>query len=260
MSIYPTSKSRFSIPLDIYPPEPLLAEDDSSLVVIILQGVGIDKSEYAAIAKKLSYHQLWVVVPNCYPEGRDYICPENNSTHQVITALESEASQPLYQALQRGVILLGHSAGGMAALGGLNEMSHLLDRLVAIATYGSNAPFNISATRSLPPVLMLSGEKDSIVPSDISRTAFYRIPMVKTFIELKGLNHYSINNSLQPIDAPPEENQADFPHSDSIHFITCFLTSFVQAVKSQDQNWLSALERDVVRAINYQESIWTVDS
>ncbi|MBE9225537.1 hypothetical protein IQ264_08895 [Phormidium sp. LEGE 05292] len=238
MSVPPTSKLTSSIPLDLYPPEPLLAEDDSSLVVLILQGVEIDKSEYSAIAKELNRHQFWVIVPNCYPVGRDYICPENYSAKQVINALQYSPSQPLYQALQRGVILLGHSAGGMAALAALNDnLSDLFSPLVAIATYGSNTPFNISHISSLPPVLMLSGEKDSVVSPVISRAAFQRIPTAKTFIELKGLNHYSINNTPQPIGAPLEENKADLSNRDSVHFVASLLTSFVQRVKSQDENW-----------------------
>lgn len=238
MSVPPTSKLTFSIPLDLYPPEPLLEEDESSLVVLILQGVEIDKSEYSAIAKELNRHQFWVIVPNCYPLGKDYICPEKNSAKQVITALHSSASQLLYQALQRGVILLGHSAGGMAALSALNDnFSELFSPLVAIATYGSSAPFNINPTNSLPPVLMLSGQQDSIVSLDTSRTAFQRIPTAKTFVELTGLNHYSINNTPQPIGAPLEENKADLSNRDSVHFIACVLTSFVQKVKSQNENW-----------------------
>ena len=256
MSVPPTSKLTFSIPLDLYPPEPLLAEDDSSLVILILQGVEIDKSEYSAIAKELTRHQFWVVVPNCYPLGRDYLCPDENSVKQVITALQSSASQPLYQALQRGVILLGHSAGGMAALGALNNnFSDLFSPLLAIATYGSNAPFNISPTSLLPSVLMLSGEKDSVVSPDISKAAFHRIPTAKNFMELKGLNHYSINNSPDPNGAPIEENKAEFSNQDSVYFIACLLTSFVQRVKFPDENWLSVMDNDIIRAIVYQESI-----
>lgn len=258
MSVETTSKLTFSIPLDLYPPEPLLEEDDSSLVVLILQGVEIDKSEYAAIAKQLNRHQFWVIVPNCYPVGKDYICPENDSAERVITALRSSASQPFARSLQRGVILLGHSAGGMAAFGALNNnSSDLSSQLVAIVTYGSNAPFNINPTISLPPILMLSGEKDSVVSPDISRAAFQRLPIAKTFIELAGLNHYSINSSPQPIGAPPEENKADISNQESVHLIACLLTSFVQRVKSQGENWLSILDNDIIRAIVNQESIWT---
>ena len=118
MSVLQTSKL-ISFPFDLYPPEPLWEDYDSSLVILILQGFGIDKSEYTALATELNRHQFWVIVPNCYPIGRDYLCPENNSANQVITALQYSASQPFYQAIQRGVILLGHSAGGMAALGTL---------------------------------------------------------------------------------------------------------------------------------------------
>jgi hypothetical protein len=50
MSVSVTSSLGSAISLDIYPPQLLLEEDDSSLVILILQGVEIDKSEYSAIA------------------------------------------------------------------------------------------------------------------------------------------------------------------------------------------------------------------
>ena len=197
---------------DIYPPQPLLENDDSSLVILILQGVEIDKLEYAAIATELTKHQFWVMVPNCFPVGRDYLCPDNSSAANAIAELKPSSSQSLNNALQRGVVLLGHSAGGMAAFGTLDANSPELScKLIAIVTYGSNAPSNISTIAPLPPILMLSGEKDSVVPPQLSRTGFQRIPApAKTFVELTGFNHYSINDSQQPDEAPPEENTADF--------------------------------------------------
>ena len=256
MSVSISSSLESSIPLDIYPPQPLFEEDDLSLVILLLQGVEIDKSEYTAIATELTRHQFWVIVPNCYPVGRDYLCPENNSAAKAIASLQYSSSQVLKNALQRGVILLGHSAGGMAAFGALAADSpELFTKLMAIAVYGSNASSNNNYISPLPPILMLSGQKDSVVPQQLSRSAFQRIPAsAKTFIELTGLNHYSVNDSQQPIGAPPEESKADFSNQDSVRSIACILKSFVQNVKSQQENWLSYLDSDIVSAIGYTES------
>jgi dienelactone hydrolase len=258
MSVSIISSLGSSIPLDIYYPQPLFEADDSSLVILVLQGIEIDKSEYAAIATELSRHQFWVIVPNCYPVGRDYLCPENISAAKVIAALQSSKSHPLYNALHRGVVLLGHSAGGMAAFGTLDvNSSELSSRLKAIVTYGSNALSKTSLVSSLPPILMLSGEKDSVVPQELSRSAFQRMPaLAKTFIELTGLNHYSINDSQQPIGAPSEENRADLSNQNSVRFIAHLLKSFVQNAKSQQENWLSCLDNDIVSVIKYTESHW----
>ncbi|NJL68177.1 MAG: hypothetical protein HC849_10130 [Oscillatoriales cyanobacterium RU_3_3] len=253
-----TSSFGSAMPLDIYPPQPLCEEDDFSSVILILQGVEIDKSEYAAIATEFNQHQFWVIIPNCYPAGRDYLCPENCSAEKAIAALKSASSGPLDRALQRGVILLGHSAGGMAAFGALAVNSpELFTKLRAIVTYGSGAPSNTSYISPLPPILMLSGQKDSVVPQQLSRSAFQRIPTsAKTFIELNGLNHYSINESQQPIGSPTEENQADFSNRDSVSSIARILKSFVQNVKFPQENWLNSLDEDIVRAIAYSESSW----
>lgn len=251
MSISITSSSASSISFDIYPPELLLEDDDSSLVILILQGVEIDKLEYAAIATELSKHQFWVIVPNCFPVGRDYLCPDNSSAAIAIAALKPSSSQSLDKALDRGVILLGHSAGGMAAFGTVGANSpELSSQLMAIVTYGSSAPSNTSAIAPLPPILMLSGQKDSVVPPELSRSAFQRLPApAKTFIELTGCNHYSINDSPQPSGAPPEDNAADISNQDSVRSIACLLSSFVQSVQFQQGNWLSAIDRDIVSAI-----------
>ncbi len=256
MSISVTSSLKSPIPLDIYPPQPLLEEDDSSLVVLILQGVEIDKSDYANIATELSKHQFWVIVPNCFPVGRYYLCPENNSAGKVLAALKSSSSQLLDKALQRGVILLGHSAGGIAAFGALGANSpELSSKLIAIVTYGSIAPLNISNVVPLPPILMLSGDKDSVVPSGLSRSAFQRLAApAKTSIELTGFNHYSINNSQQLSGAPEEENTAEFSNQDSVRSIAYLLRSFVQNVQSQQENWLSYLNSDIISAIGHTES------
>ncbi|MEG4317804.1 MULTISPECIES: alpha/beta hydrolase [unclassified Microcoleus] len=256
MPISVTSSLASPIPFDIYPPQPLQEEDDSSLVILILQGVEIDKLEYAAIATELTKHQFWVMVPNCFPVGRNYLCPDHSSAAKAIAALKPWSSQSLNNALDRGVVLLGHSAGGMAAFGTLGANSlDLVSKLMAIVTYGSCAPSNTSAIAPLPPILMLCGEKDSVVPPELSRAAFQRITAsAKTLIELKGLNHYSINDSQQPSEAPPEDNTADLSNQDSVRFIACLLSSFVQGVKSQQENWLSSIDRDIVSAIGYSES------
>jgi hypothetical protein len=256
MSISATSNLPSPIPFDIYPPQPLLEEDDSSLVVLILQGVEIDKLEYAAIATELSNHQFWAIVPNCSPVGRDYLCPDNCSAAKAIATLKLSSSQSLDKAIQRGVILLGHSAGGIAAFGALGTDSpELSSKLIAIVIYGSNAPLNISNIVPLPPILMLSGDKDSVVPLELARSTFQRLPApAKTFIELTGYNHYSINDSQQPSGAPEEEKAADISNQDSVRSIAYLLKSFVQNVESKQKNWLSSLDRDIVSAIGYTES------
>jgi dienelactone hydrolase len=255
MSISVTSSLPSPIPFDIYPPQPLLEEDDSSLVVLILQGVEIDKLEYAALATELSKHQFWVIVPNCFPVGRDYICPDNSSVAKAIATLKNSSSHSLNNALQRGVVLLGHSAGGIAAFGALGANSpEFSSKLIAMVIYGSSAPFNISAIAPLPPILILSGQKDSVVPPELSRSAFQRLPApAKTFIKLTGCNHYSINDSQQPSGAPEEENAADFSNQDSVRSIAYLLKSFVQSVQSQQGNWLTSLDSDIVSAIGYDD-------
>ncbi len=240
--------------LEIYPP--ILNEDDESFgVILVLQGFDVDNSEYAAIASELSQDKFWVIVPNCFPAGRNYLCPDESSVAKVLSSLDFSKFQALEKALQRGVVLLGHSAGGIAAFGSNNaNSSELPYKLIAIVTYGSNAPSNNKITSPLPPLLMLSGEKDSVITSEISRTAFQRISAsTKTFIELAGFNHYSITDSPQPSGPAIEVNIAELSNQDSVKLISCIVSSFLRAVEAQQENWLSCLDQNIVEAIVYSE-------
>ncbi|MGL5032228.1 MAG: alpha/beta hydrolase [Microcystaceae cyanobacterium] len=252
MLIPKSSKLPPSLSLDIYPPQPTYEEDQNSLVIIIFQGVEIDKAEYSTLATELSKYQFWVIVPNCFPVGRDYLCPENDSLLKVISTLKNSDSKPLNQALERGIILFGHSAGGMAAFGTLEN--HQLTALKAIATYGSNAPLLTKMLTSLPPVLMLSGEKDAVVSPNVSRLAFKKLPATKTFIELMSLNHYSINNSTQPIAAPLEQELAGITNQAAIKLIVTLLQAFAQTLQSPQKDWLNHLDDDIVQLIRSSET------
>lgn len=195
-----TSGFASSLALDIYPPRPPLETAGPPLAVLLLQGIGIDKAEYAKIATELSRQHLWVVVPNCVPARRDYVCLEGSSVAGALASPETARFGDLVEALRSGLVLFGHSAGGIAAFEALRAGSPKLPtKPVAIATYGSNAPFEPGVDPPLPPVLMLSGQNDAVVPPEITRSAFRKLlSSSKTLVELAGLNHYSINGPRSP--------------------------------------------------------------
>lgn len=240
-----TSGFASSLALDIYPPRPSPETAGPPLAVLLLQGVGIDKAEYAGIAAELSRHRLWVVVPNCIPAGRDYVCPEGSSVAGALASPETARSGDLVEALRSGLVLFGHSAGGIAAFEALRARSPKLPtKPVAIATYGSNAPFDPDVDPPLPPVLMLSGQKDAVVPPEVTRSAFRKLPSSsKTFVELAGLNHYSINDSEQPAGAPRERNGADLPNAVAIRFVARAIRSFLASIGS-GEDWIKRLDDD----------------
>jgi dienelactone hydrolase len=219
--------------MDLYPPEPESEESSESWPIILLQGVEIDKSDYSMLARELCARGRWVVVPNCIPLGRDYLCPNAESVSRVFDDLLGPGEASLQEAMRRGLVLVGHSAGGMAAL----DMAAAapLDsglQVRAVVTYGSNAPMTYESGRSLAPCLILAGNRDSVVTPEISLAAYRRLPASrKIFVELPGFNHYAITNSAAPRHAPTESAAAALSNEASVRVIGELTDSFVACAR-----------------------------
>src|SRR5262245_37597626 len=105
--------------MDVYPP-PAGPHHDRPLVMI-LQGAGVDKSSYSRLAVALQTAGYWVVVPNCIPPGRDYICPDETAVRRALASIDRLTPPCARVAAESGVLLVGHSAGGMAAFDSVGD-------------------------------------------------------------------------------------------------------------------------------------------
>jgi len=72
---------------------------------------------------------------------------------------------------------------------------------------------------------------------------------IKTFMELKGFNHYSLNDSPQPIAAPPEPELADIANQSAIKLIANLLKVFRQKLNCPQENWPDNLDDDRIQVI-----------
>lgn len=155
--------------IDLYPPTLRLPVESTPWVAVVFQGVDIDESEYALLANHLVSAGLWVAIPNCIPPGRDYLCPDAEAVVRVHSYLLASDVSGLRGAVGQGLLLLGHSAGGMAALEAAAMVSSDLMRdLRGVVTYGANAPFKFAPGAQMPLCLIIAGSQDGIVPADLS--------------------------------------------------------------------------------------------
>ena len=231
--------------VDIY--TPALAEGPLHPAILVLQGAGVEKSEYKGFASELAGHGHWVLVPNCIPVGRDYICPTAASVSQTFDTIGLTSRPDLSAALTHGILLCGHSAGGVAAfyaaLEHLEGSSRLPHVIIGIASYGSGCPLDLSAAR-LPPVLLLSGDADSVVPRRVTENAYQSLSgLPRTFIRLPSLHHYSITDSGQPASAPPESRASMGATATGISLVATLVHAFSLAIMSGDERWSERVER-----------------
>lgn len=214
----------------------------------VLQGAGVDKSEYAGLAAQLADRGHWVIVPNCTPMRRNYICPTASSASLTLGSLDADTQRDIRSALARGLLLFGHSAGGVAAFHALLDhlagASRLPCPVVALASYGSGSPLETNAT-ALPPVLFLSGEDDTVVPSRVTETAYGRLTGgIRTYIQLADLDHYSVTDSGLPDSAPPEAQPPSGSPDVSITLIATLVHAFSLAVMTDNRRWTDEISKE----------------
>lgn len=200
------SKDPWRDGVDLYvPPHASGAAAPPLPAVVILQGAGVSRSEYSRLACALRDAGHVVVVPDLVPRGRTYLCPDGSSLEALLTG---PAPRSVIDAVDRsGILLVGHSAGGIAALETLELWARNLGRLCGIVTFGSTAPGAIRSGGFAPPILLVTGDRDTVVPTCESAAAFCRLGLpLGTLLELRGADHYSITTTGKPDGAPVEES------------------------------------------------------
>lgn len=187
------------IPTDTYYPKNINTLNNSDcLTILILQGVEVDKSEYQSLASQLTDLGLKVIVPNFFKPG-GYLCPDFNSVANFLEYQET-LTPGFQESLKDRFVLLGHSAGGIAAFQALLKDSPPLKvNPFAMITYGSNVPKLIELQKNLPPTLIISGTEDSLITPEIAKLGFQNLSGDKnTFLQLSNFDHFSITNSGVP--------------------------------------------------------------
>jgi len=216
---------------DIYFPQlPQPLRDTTELpIALLLQGALVDKSDYSNFASQVASYGFVVVVPNnertlTAPNGQMVtgLFSEQGQVNEVLAQMrveDSNPSSPIFKIVDTDKLgLLGHSFGGAAGLGAMQEEFCLPGicsedytrppELKAGIFYGTNFR-NQQTGEFLPidndsiPIGLIVGSLDGVaIPSASQATYDEIINPPKALITVEGANHYSITNADNPEREP----------------------------------------------------------
>ena len=155
---YEVTSGSTRMPVRLYVPEKVIEQGRPVPLLIALHGAGgnehffMDGCGDGVIAELAERHGFIVVSPSTYVMG---------SSMKPLETLVSVLSSR-YAIDQDRIYLLGHSLGGMTAMGLASARPEMIDGIVAIA---GGAPF--PKKTEFPPVLAYAAERDFIVSGDM---------------------------------------------------------------------------------------------
>lgn len=205
--------------------------------VLLLQGALVDKSAYSTFASRVASYGFVVVVPNhrrtvSAPNGRSVagLAAEQQQVNDVLKQLVSENANTKSRLAGKvdttKLGLLGHSLGGYAGLGAIQNICFpgvctgqfaRPQALKAGIFYGTN--FRVPAiTGKSPsirnqniPTALVAGSRDGVSDLNETQATYKQIQDApKALMVVNGANHYSITNQDSPRDPTrPTLNQAE---------------------------------------------------
>lgn len=219
--------------------------------VLILQGADVDKSRYSRLASGLRACGHRVVVPNCVPPGRDYLCPDETAVRRALASLADASPECLAAFTAEGALLVGHSAGGIAALESVADWRRAGFALRGVALYGSNVPRSVAASRVGPPVMMMCGTDDSVVTPDVARRAFHAVGWSpKALLEMPAMDHFAIvDDGVGDRFERGCLRGADGPSDDRIDRLVQAIGAFSTAVTAPSARWAEEFTRRLAGVI-----------
>ncbi|BDA71668.1 hypothetical protein CAL7716_058340 [Calothrix sp. PCC 7716] len=220
---YQTTIEKNQDAADIYFPLLSNNSDASKLpIVLMLQGAFVDKSNYSNYASQVASYGFAVVVPNrirtaLAPSGQSFtgLISEQQQVYDVQEQLVKEnanPASPIYRRVDTEKVgLLGHSLGGFAGLGAIQEEFcfpsicnsgyKVPPQLKAGIFYA--APFGDAQSQTVfpldnrdIPVGLIVGTQDSVTSFNVLKETYNQVKNPpKVFIEVEGANHYGITNN-----------------------------------------------------------------
>ena len=198
------------LPMRLYVPSQVVGQSEPVPLLIALHGAGgnehffMDGCGHGAISDLADKHGIIVVCPSTYVMA--------SSMEPLETLIRELGSR--YSIDQERIYLLGHSLGGMTAMGLASARPDMVDGVVAIA---GGAPF--PKTTEFPPVLAYAAERDFIVSGDMiesSANAAMASGAPVTPRRPEGTGHLTIvidvlPESIQWLMELPQEAPADAP-------------------------------------------------
>lgn len=240
--------------IDVYVPDGVT---EPTPVLILLQGARVHKSYYSRFCARIAAHGFIVAAANHdSPLG---FFTSTQSVQDVLDALATKSSDiddPLFGIIDfERVGLVGHSFGGATALTLVQGdctfpfCSTPFDRpdsLRAVAVYASHLvtlnDYVIAVDARGLPVQMLLGDRDAVAASDdIVRTFDALQNGAKHLVELKGANHFAINDLNNPPGTITDSNEPIIEQDVSIAIAANWVGLFMSAHVADDAAALAYL-------------------
>lgn len=243
-------------PADVYYPDPedLLTGDYDFPVAVFLQGLNVDKQNYARYARIVASYGFVVVVPNRPLQvGRTTVLmPAVEELDDVAAQMgieNDDPESPLLGAVDAAhVVVLGHSAGGAEGLGLCVRACRWNEgrpySLLAGAFYAAGWRFASADGPNLPrviadpctvPTLMLQGTQDGVHRPVQAVDVYRRLETLpKSLVLLQGANHYGIANENNPPGAPPDRSTPTLDQDVAIEAVGSWHGLFLRAIVYED--------------------------
>ncbi|OPC79656.1 hypothetical protein B4N89_00685 [Embleya scabrispora] len=207
-------------------------------VALLLQGADVPRAAYARYARTVASYGFIVVVPDHerIVFGRPMLFAEERQVDDAaawMAAEDGRAGSPVAGGVDTAnLVLLGHSAGGVAALyavEGTCKPPFCVDptdarppQLRAAALYGTN-----SAAPGVPgadpietagvPVALIQGSLDGRASLAAGQATYDAMSGGgKALIVLDGANHYGVTDTQNPVGALPDANIPTLPQEVSV--------------------------------------------
>ena len=240
-------------------------------LVVFLQGVDVDKSEYSYFLTDLASHGYVVVATNHQPSkyGGKVMASQWTPTdvlNDVIVRSSIDRSSPLFGIVDtEHAGMCGHSNGGAAALFASSMacqppfcfgppdsymmpveyravVGHGTHTVPMGGIYGDLEPLDVNNTI---PVAIIQGEHDAL---EHVCASWPLIEEQKDIVVLAGANHWSLTNIQYPnlqsrYDGPVEEQQT-IPQSTSISLAAEWTAIVFDAYLKQDKTSIQTLEQN----------------
>lgn len=238
-----------NIPTDIYNPDNFdILDNWQGITILILQGVEVDKKEYQYLASELTKKGFRVIVPNFYKPG-NYFCPDFDSVANFLEFQET-LTPGFQESLQNRFVLLGHSAGGIAAVKTFDTHSPPLKiQPLAVINYASYALKIEEKQRELPPILVISGFEDTLITPNMAKLGFENLSgQNKTLIQLANFDHFSITNTGTLKEDGNKNVKPSIYGLEAAQILTQIINEFILGCLNNSP-WQANLDLDVIQEI-----------
>jgi dienelactone hydrolase len=207
-------------PVEIYYPDPAgSAAGYRFPVVVYLQGAQVDKQYYSQFAQQLSSYGFIVVVPNHTGLFTSTMLLTEAFDHLKLEDVDPNSS--LYGIVDASTLVAsGHSMGGAAALGSLNNFClgcgsgdvfvRPVELKAVVVTAGNTGPVDLD-NEGIPVAIVVGDLNNSQQKYDQTYAALKR---PRALMYVHGANHYGMADMSEPPGAViPEEPAQIIPQS-----------------------------------------------